>query len=138
MRALYSTYSRYLPKEHFASEIQLYGDERGVVDEMLKTQDCGQISFFTAYPGVTRGGHYHHTKTEKFLVVRGEAKFRFRHLLTDELFEFTTAAGKPVVVDTIPGWAHDITNIGDNEMVVMLWANEVFDRENPDTIATKV
>jgi len=105
---------------------------------MLKTPDCGQISFFTAYPGVTRGGHYHHTKTEKFLVVKGEAKFRFRHLLTDELVEFTTTADKPVVVDTIPGWAHDITNIGDNEMVVMLWANEVFDRENPDTIATKV
>ena len=76
MRALYATYISYLPKEHFAYEIPQYGDERGVFSEMLKTQDCGQISFFTAYPGVTRGGHYHHTKTEKFLVIRGEA-FRF-------------------------------------------------------------
>ena len=105
---------------------------------MLKTRDSGQLSFFTAHPGVTRGGHYHHSKTEKFLVIRGRARFRFRHILTDEAREFDTSGDSPVVVDTIPGWAHDITNIGDDELIVMLWANEVFDRARPDTVSSEV
>ena len=138
VRALYATYVSYLPNDRFAYEVPLYADPRGVFVEMLKTPDCGQFSYFTAHPGVTRGGHYHHTKTEKFLVIRGRALFRFRHLLTGELFELTTSGEKPKVVDTIPGWAHDITNVGDDEMVVMLWANENFDRERPDTVNSKV
>ena len=105
---------------------------------MLKTPDSGQFSYFTAHPGITRGGHYHHTKTEKFLVIKGKAKFRFRHLLTNEFYEQYTSGEKPTVVDTIPGWAHDITNVGDDEMVVMLWANENFDRQKPDTVAHRV
>ena len=115
-----------------------YGDERGVFVEMLKTQDSGQFSFFTAHPGVTRGGHYHHTKTEKFLVIKGSARFGFRHVVTNECYEVFTSGDKPQVVETVPGWTHDITNVGDDEMVVMLWANEIFDRERPDTIASKV
>jgi len=138
VRALYATYVSYLPNEKFAYEVPQYADPRGVFVEMLKTPDCGQFSYFTAHPGVTRGGHYHHTKTEKFLVIKGEALFRFRHLLTDELVELRTAGDKPEVVDTIPGWAHDITNVGSDEMVVMLWANENFDRERPDTVVSKV
>lgn len=138
VRALYATYVSYLPEEKFSYEVPQHADPRGVFVEMLKTPDCGQFSFFTAHPGVTRGGHYHHTKTEKFLVVKGEALFRFRHLLTGERVEFRTHGDKPVVVDTIPGWAHDITNVGSEEMVVMLWANENFDRERPDTIASQV
>ena len=106
--------------------------------EMLKTPDCGQFAFFTAHAGITRGGHYHHTKTEKFLVIKGAARYRFRHLLTDELFEVESHGGEPLIVETIPGWAHDITNIGNDELVVMLWANEIFDRERPDTVASKV
>ena len=113
-------------------------DARGVFVEMLKTQDSGQFSYFTAHPGITRGGHYHHTKTEKFLVIKGEALFRFRHLLTDDLMEFRTTGTTPQVVDTIPGWTHNITNVGNDEMVVMLWANENFDLEKPDTVASKV
>jgi UDP-2-acetamido-2,6-beta-L-arabino-hexul-4-ose reductase len=105
---------------------------------MLKTLDSGQISYFTAYPGATRGGHYHHTKTEKFLVIKGEALFRFRHLLTDELFELHASGSSPTVVDTIPGWVHEITNVGVEEMIVMLWANENFDQQKPDTVATTV
>jgi UDP-2-acetamido-2,6-beta-L-arabino-hexul-4-ose reductase len=105
---------------------------------MLKTQDSGQFSFFTAHPGVTRGGHYHHSKTEKFLVIKGEARFGFRNILTEEYVSLTTSGEKPMVVETIPGWSHDITNIGDSEMVVMLWANEIFDRNRPDTIARSV
>jgi UDP-2-acetamido-2,6-beta-L-arabino-hexul-4-ose reductase len=105
---------------------------------MLKTQDSGQFSYFTAHPGVTRGGHYHHTKSEKFLVIKGQALFRFRHLLTNESVELSTSGDKPQVVDTIPGWSHDITNMGETEMVVMLWASENFDRTQPDTFASKV
>jgi UDP-2-acetamido-2,6-beta-L-arabino-hexul-4-ose reductase len=138
VRALYATYVSYLPNEKFSYEVQQHADPRGVFVEMLKTPDSGQFSYFTAHPGITRGGHYHHTKTEKFLVIKGEALFRFRHLLTDELVELHTSGTTPKVVDTIPGWSHDITNVGDDEMVVMLWANENFDRQRPDTIASKV
>ena len=106
--------------------------------EMLKTQDSGQFSYFTSHPGVTRGGHYHHSKSEKFLVIKGEAHFRFRHLLTNEFVEIKTNGTKPQVVDTIPGWSHDITNVGKEEMVVMIWANEIFIRHEPDTVASKV
>jgi len=138
VRALYATYVSYLPNEKFSYAVQQHADPRGVFVEMLKTPDSGQFSYFTAHPGITRGGHYHHTKTEKFLVIKGEALFRFRHLLTDELVELRTSGTIPQVVDTIPGWSHDITNVGDDEMVVMLWANENFDRQKPDTVASKV
>jgi UDP-2-acetamido-2,6-beta-L-arabino-hexul-4-ose reductase len=137
-RALYATYVSYLPNDKFSYQVTQHSDPRGVFVEMIKTQDSGQFSFFTAHPGITRGEHYHHTKTEKFLVIKGEALFRFRHLLTNELVELRTSGDTPQVVDTIPGWTHNITNVGDDEMVVMLWANENFDREKPDTVARKV
>lgn len=137
-RALYATYVSYLPTSGFAYEIPAHGDHRGVFVEMLKTPDCGQFSFFTAHPGITRGGHYHHTKTEKFLVLKGKAKFAFRHIVTEEYHEIRTSGEKPMVVETVPGWSHDITNVGEDEMIVMLWANEIFDRTNPDTIARSV
>jgi len=135
LRALYSTYLSYLPVELFTYPVQKHGDPRGVFVEMLKTPDSGQFSYFTAHPGITRGGHYHHTKTEKFLVIKGTARFKFRHMLTGETHELTTTGGEPEIVETVPGWTHDITNIGSDEMVVMLWANEVFDRSRPDTFA---
>jgi UDP-2-acetamido-2,6-beta-L-arabino-hexul-4-ose reductase len=138
VRALYSTYLSYFPKEKFSYELPCHSDERGMFVEMLKTYDSGQFSFFTAHPGVTRGGHYHHAKTEKFLVLKGAARFSFRHVLTGETWEIFTSGERPQVVETVPGWTHDITNIGNEEMVVMLWANEIFDREHPDTVACKV
>ena len=137
-RALYATYVSYLPTAQFCYDLQRYGDERGVFVEMLKTPDAGQFSYFTAHPGIKRGSHYHHSKTEKFLVIKGQARFRFRHLMTDETFELLTSGDVPKVVDTIPGWVHDITNVGNDEMIVMLWANENFDRDRPDTVACKV
>jgi UDP-2-acetamido-2,6-beta-L-arabino-hexul-4-ose reductase len=137
-RALYSTYISNLPPAQLVYDLPQYCDDRGVFVEMLKTPDCGQFSFFTVHPGVTRGSHYHHTKTEKFLVVRGIARMRFRQLVSDETFEVTVSGSKPQVVDTIPGWVHDITNVGDSEAVVMLWANEVFDRQRPDSIPCDV
>lgn len=138
VRALYSTYVSYLAPQQFSYTVPKYGDPRGVFVEMLKTKDAGQFSFFTAHPGVTRGGHYHHSKTEKFLVIKGEACFRFRHILTDETYEQCTSGENPVIMETVPGWSHDITNVGNDEMVVMLWANEIFDRSRPDTYAHKV
>jgi UDP-2-acetamido-2,6-beta-L-arabino-hexul-4-ose reductase len=138
VRALYATYVSYLPPTKFAYDLPHFGDERGVFVEMLKTPDSGQFSFFTAYPGVTRGEHYHHSKTEKFLVIKGSARFGFRNVVTNETCELFTSGDKPQVVDTVPGWAHNITNMGTDEMVVMLWSNEIFDHEHPDTINCKV
>lgn len=138
VRALYATYLSYLPAEDFAYDVPKYGDARGVFVEMLKTTDSGQFSYFTAGPGITRGGHYHHTKTEKFLVLTGTARFGFRHLVSGETREIVTTGGEGRIVETIPGWTHNITNIGEGELVVMLWANEIFDRARPDTVAMKV
>lgn len=135
VRALYSTYVSYMPVESFAYDLPQHADQRGVFVEMLKTPDCGQFSFFTTHPGVTRGGHYHHSKIEKFLVIKGQARFRFRHILTGQVHELKTSGDRPQIVEMVPGWTHDITNIGIEEMVVMLWANENFDRDRPDTYA---
>lgn len=135
VRALYSTYLSYLPTHSFVYPVPIHEDTRGVFVEMLKTPDCGQFSYFTVYPGITRGGHYHHSKTEKFLVIKGVARFKFRQINTDEKFELVISGRVPTILETIPGWTHDVTNIGDEEMVVMLWANEVFDRTHPDTYA---
>ncbi|MFV8250669.1 UDP-2-acetamido-2,6-beta-L-arabino-hexul-4-ose reductase [Bdellovibrio bacteriovorus] len=138
VRALHATYLSFLKPEQFAYSVPRYGDNRGVFVEMLKTRDSGQFSFFTAHPGITRGGHYHHSKTEKFLVLKGKARYRFRHIVTKEFYELDVDAEESKIVETIPGWSHDITNIGSDELVVMLWANEIFDRAKPDTVAHEV
>lgn len=138
VRALYSTYLSYLPTERFTYKVPKYEDPRGVFVEMLKTPDAGQFSFFTAHPGITRGGHYHHSKTEKFLVIKGHACFRFRHIVSGEFYELFTTGEEPEIVETVPGWTHDVTNVGDVELIVMLWANEIFDREHPDTFTMPV
>ena len=138
IRKLYSTYLSYLSPEQFSYSIPLHCDERGMFAEMLKTKDSGQFSFFTAKPGVTRGGHYHNSKTEKFLVIQGEARFGFRHVDLDETYEIITTSKELKIVETVPGWSHDITNISTEDMIVMLWDNEIFDPDNPDTITHKV
>lgn len=137
-RALYSTFISYFTPKQFTYPLVKHEDARGIFVEMLKTHDSGQFSFFSALPGVTRGGHYHHIKTEKFLVVKGVAQFRFRHIASGALHELSVSAERPEVVETIPGWSHDITNIGQDEMLVMLWANEVFDPLHPDTVICPV
>lgn len=138
VRALHATYLSFLKPEQFSYTVPRYGDNRGVFVEMLKTRDSGQFSFFTAHPGITRGGHYHHSKTEKFLVLKGKARYKFRHIVTKEFYELDVDGVESKIVETIPGWSHDITNIGDDELVVMLWANEIFDRAKPDTVAHEV
>jgi len=138
VRALYATFVSALPVEAFSYPLVAHTDPRGSFTEILKTPASGQVSYFTAHPGVTRGGHYHHSKVEKFLIVHGQALFRFRHILTGDLHEVRTAGDEPVVVETIPGWAHDVTNVGGDMMVSLIWANEVFDRERPDTVPAAV
>ena len=133
IRAIYATYLSYLKPEFFSYHISSSADERGIFAEVLKTKDSGQFSFFTSKPGEKRGEHYHHTKNEKFLVVSGEAIFKFRNILTNEECSVLSNSNRLQIVETIPGWAHNIENIGNNEMVVLLWANEVYDKEKPDT-----
>jgi UDP-2-acetamido-2,6-beta-L-arabino-hexul-4-ose reductase len=87
---------------------------------------------------VNRGEHYHHSKTEKFLVNKGVASFGFRQIVSGEYYEITVSGGQGRIVETVPGWVHNVKNVGDDELIVMLWANEIFDRERPDTIARKV
>jgi UDP-2-acetamido-2,6-beta-L-arabino-hexul-4-ose reductase len=137
-RALYATYLSYLPPADFSYGLARHTDPRGTFVEMLKTSACGQFSYFTAPSGITRGEHYHHSKTEKFLVVQGTARFGFRHIVTNESHELVVEGAVPRVVETVPGWAHNITNIGAGEMIVMLWASEIFDPQRPDTIAARV
>ena len=135
IRAIYATYLSYLKPEAFSYDISSSADERGVFAEVLKTKDSGQFSFFTSKPGKVRGEHYHHTKNEKFLVVTGEAIFSFRNIQTNEEFSISTNGDRLQIVETIPGWAHNIKNIGSSEMRVILWANEIFDKEKSDTYA---
>ena len=85
-----------------------------------------------------RGGHYHHTKTEKFLVLKGDARFSFRHIVSNDFYELEVTGSEPTVVSTVPGWSHNIANIGTEELVCMLWANEQFNPENPDTFSAEV
>jgi UDP-2-acetamido-2,6-beta-L-arabino-hexul-4-ose reductase len=138
IRALYSTYLTYLTPADFAYSVPVHADPRGVFVEMLKTIDSGQFSYFTAGPGVTRGEHYHHSKTEKFLIVAGSALFRFRHVDTGETHEIIADGRQGRIVETVPGWTHNIANIGNDELVVMLWANEIYRPDRPDTIAMQV
>lgn len=138
LRALHATYLSFLDPGQFGYDLKRHTDPRGTFAEMLRTPDSGQFSYFTAHPGITRGGHYHHSKTEKFLVVAGRALFRFRNILTDELREIQVSGDEARVIETVPGWSHDVTNIGNGTLVCMLWANELFDPDRPDTISAKV
>jgi UDP-2-acetamido-2,6-beta-L-arabino-hexul-4-ose reductase len=137
-RALYATYLSYLPGKDFLYPLERHEDHRGYFAEILKTIDSGQFSVLAALPGITRGDHYHHTKAEKFVVIEGEALFRFRHIVTGETYELRASGADPSVVETIPGWSHNITNVGSKPLIALLWASEVFDPQRPDTIIQKV
>jgi UDP-2-acetamido-2,6-beta-L-arabino-hexul-4-ose reductase len=137
-RALYATYLSFLPTDKFSYPLKGYEDDRGTFYEFVKTLDSGQFSISTTVPGITRGNHYHNTKNEKFLVIKGEASIKHRQIHGDEIIEYIVSDKKMEVVEMIPGYTHDITNIGDTEMVLLLWANETFDREHPDTYFLEV
>jgi UDP-2-acetamido-2,6-beta-L-arabino-hexul-4-ose reductase len=137
-RALYSTYMSYIDPKYFVYDLDFFSDDRGLFLEILKTQDSGQFSFFTSNPGEVRGEHYHHTKNEKFIVVSGKALFKFRNIKTNKEYSVSVNSKKFQVVETVPGWAHNITNVGDSSMLVFLWANEVYIREESDTYPYKL
>jgi UDP-2-acetamido-2,6-beta-L-arabino-hexul-4-ose reductase len=137
-RALYATYLSFLPKEGFSYKLKGHHDERGSFYEVLRTIDSGQFAVSTTAPGVTRGNHYHNTKNEKFLVIKGEALIRLRQIHEDDVIEYRVSDKKPEIVEMIPGYTHSITNIGDEEMILLIWANETYDPENPDTYFLKV
>ena len=137
-RALYATYLSYLPTNNFSYELKGHQDNRGTFYEILKTLDSGQFSLSTTAPGVKRGSHYHHTKNEKFLVVKGEALIEFRHIVTNKKVSYKVSDKKMEIVEMIPGYTHNIKNIGNEEMVLFLWANENYDNDNPDTYFLEV
>ena len=133
IRALYSTYISYMSEKQFSYALTANKDSRGKFVEILKTPDCGQFSYFTVLPNSNRGGHYHHSKTEKFLIINGVACFKFVNLITSEKYEIIVNSNNPEIVETIPGWSHSITNIGKEELIAMLWSNEIFNPKKPDT-----
>lgn len=138
IRALYSTFLSYVPAESLCVPLRLHGDPRGVFAELFRTEISGQISFLTSGPGVTRGGHYHHTKIERFVVVRGQAVIRMNNIRSGEHREFELDGAEPHVVEMPPGWAHEIENTGHDDMLCILWANELFDPGHPDTHAMEI
>lgn len=137
-KKLYSTYLSYLPAEHFSYDLKTNTDERGSFTEMLKSQDRGQVSVNIIKPGITKGNHWHHTKNEKFLVVSGTGTIKFRRIQTSEVFTYTVSGEKLQVVDIPPGYTHNITNTGQTDMVTVMWANERFDPNRPDTFYEEV
>jgi UDP-2-acetamido-2,6-beta-L-arabino-hexul-4-ose reductase len=137
-RALYATYLSFLPTDKFSYLLNGHADNRGTFYEIVKTKDSGQFSLSTTVPNIVRGNHYHHTKNEKFLVVKGEALIEFRHILTDEVISYKVSDKKMEIVEMIPGYTHNIKNTGNEEMLLFLWANEAFDQENPDTYFEEV
>lgn len=132
-KKLYSTYLSYLPEDQFSYDLKMNVDSRGSFTEFIRTPDRGQVSVNISKPGITKGNHWHHTKNEKFLVVSGSGVIRFRKLDTDEIIEYFVSGDKLEVVDIPVGYTHNIENLGDSDMVTIMWVNEVFDPENPDT-----
>lgn len=132
-KKLYSTYLSYLPEDAFAYDLDMHCDARGSFTEFLRTPERGQVSVNISRPGTVKGNHWHHTKNEKFLVVKGEAVIRFRRLDSDEVIEYRVSGDKLQVVDIPCGYTHNIENVGSCDLITVMWANEVFDPDRPDT-----
>lgn len=132
-KKLYSTYLSFLPKDKFGYDLKMNVDNRGSFTEFIRTPDRGQVSVNVSKPGITKGNHWHHTKNEKFLVVSGQGLIRFRNINTEEINEYKVSGEKLIVVDIPVGYTHSIVNIGDNDLVTVMWVNESFNPENPDT-----
>ena len=137
-KKLYSTYLSYLPEDTFAYDLNMHCDDRGSFTEFLRTPERGQVSVNISRPGIVKGNHWHHTKNEKFLVVKGEGVIRFRRIDAQDVIEYRVSGDRLQVVDIPCGYTHNIENIGDGEMVTVMWANEAFDPENPDTFYEQV
>jgi UDP-2-acetamido-2,6-beta-L-arabino-hexul-4-ose reductase len=130
---LYGTFLSYLTPDDFAYDLTQRTDPRGSLAEFIKSPSFGQVFVSRTKPGITRGNHFHHTKTEKFLVLEGEAIIRFRHILSSAVIEYAVSGEDYRVVDIPTGYTHSIENVGQGELVTLFWASEVFDPEKPDT-----
>lgn len=137
-KKLYSTYLSYLPKDQFSYPLKMNIDQRGSFTEFLKTDDYGQVSVNISKPGIIKGQHWHHSKNEKFLVVSGEGLIRFRDIYSDEVIEYYVSGDKLEVIDIPTGYTHNIINVGETDMVTIMWANEKFDSKHPDTYFEEV
>ncbi len=137
-KKLYSTYLSYLPKDQFNYDLKMNIDQRGSFTEFIKTPDRGQVSVNISKPGITKGNHWHHTKNEKFLVVSGKGVIRLRNIHSDEIIEYFVCGDKLEVVDIPIGYTHNIENLGNIDMVTIMWANEFFDPKKPDTYYLEV
>ena len=133
-KKLYSTYLSYLPKEKVAFPLKMNVDARGSFTELLRTENCGQVSVNISKPGITKGEHWHHSKWEFFMVVSGHALIRERKFGTDEVLEFEVSGREIKAVHMLPGYTHNIINLSETEdLVTVMWANEAFDPSRPDT-----
>lgn len=133
-KKLYSTYLSYLPKEKVAFPLKMNVDDRGSFTELLRSEKCGQVSVNISKPGITKGQHWHHTKWEFFIVVSGKGLIQQRKLGTDEVIEFEVSGDKIEAVHMLPGYTHNIINLSETEnLVTVMWANESFDPNHPDT-----
>ena len=137
-RKLYSTYLSYLPKEDLSYPLEMHEDARGSFTEFLRTDGQGQFSVNISHPHIVKGNHWHHTKHEKFLVVKGKGVIRLRKVGDREVATYRVSGGKLEVVEIPPGYTHSIENTGEEDMVTLMWANENFNPERPDTWALEV
>lgn len=138
-KKLYSTYLSYLPKEKFSYPLKMNVDNRGSFTEIIRTADRGQFSVNISKPGITKGEHWHHTKNEKFVVVKGHGLIQLRKIGTDEVISFDVSGDRIEVVEMIPGYTHNIINLSETEdLVTFMWCNECFDPNRPDTYFEKV
>ena len=138
-KKLYSMYLSYLPKDKMIYDLQMIKDERGSFTEVLKTADSGQFSVNVSKPGITKGEHWHNSKWEIFVVVSGHGLIQERDIRTKEVIEFEVSGDKLQAVQMLPGYTHNIINLSETEnLVTLMWANESFDKENPDTYFEKV
>jgi len=137
IKKLHSTYLSYVPLSEAAYPVNLQTDARGNLFELIKSKTSGQIFVSKTKPGIMRGNHFHHLKSEKFCVIEGTAVIKMRHMITSETQNFIVNGKEPVVVNILPGYTHSITNTGENELITLFWANELFDSEKPDTYFEK-
>jgi UDP-2-acetamido-2,6-beta-L-arabino-hexul-4-ose reductase len=138
LKKLHSTFLSYITPSDGIYSLTKQTDERGYLFELIKSNSFGQIFISKTKPGITRGNHFHHLKNEMFCVIEGKAMIKLRHLLTNEIREYAVDGQTPQVVNILPGYTHSITNTGSDELITLFWANEPFDKANPDTYFLKV
>lgn len=137
-KKLYSTYLSFLPEDEFDYPLDMHVDNRGSFTEILRTDSAGQFAVNIAKPGIVKGNHWHNTKNEKFLVVKGEAIIKFRKIGEEKIIEYAVSGNELRIVDIPCGYTHSITNVGNEDMIFFIWCNECYDANRPDTFYMEV